>query len=161
MGTAEPIDEVHYRRLLVAVDGSRNSDLALSAALSLARRDNATITIVSVEPDVSGATVQWPVVTAPPTDLQSEAHGRCADNLSRAVAAMPEDVPVTSIHRFGKAGPEIIAQSKAESYDVILVGARGVGRVESILGSVSQHVLHHAQTAVLVTHAPRPGDEAT
>lgn len=153
MEPAGPIEEVHYRRLLVAIDGSRNSDLALSAALSLARRDNAAITLVSVEPDLTASTAQWPVVTVPPADLQTEAHHRCADNLERAVAAMPDDVPVTSVHRFGKAGAEIIAQSREENYDAILLGARGVGRVRALLGSVSQYVLHHAEMAVLVTHA--------
>lgn len=159
MASVESIEEVHYRRLLVAVDGSRNSDLALSASLSLARRDNAAITLVSVEPDITGSAVQWPVITAPPADLQAEAHGRCADNLSRAVAATPDDVPVTSVHRFGRAGPQIIAQAESESYDAILLGARGVGRVQSILGSVSQYVLHHARTAVLVVHAPPREDD--
>jgi nucleotide-binding universal stress UspA family protein len=36
-----------------------------------------------------------------------------------------------------------------------MLGARGVGRVHGLMGSVSQHVLHHADTAVFVTHAPR------
>jgi nucleotide-binding universal stress UspA family protein len=42
-----------------------------------------------------------------------------------------------------------------EEADAILLGARGVGRIAALMGSVSQHVLHHAQTAVFVAHAPR------
>ena len=39
-------------------------------------------------------------------------------------------------------------------HDAILLGAR-VGRVGSLMGSVSQHVLHHASVTVFVAHAPR------
>jgi nucleotide-binding universal stress UspA family protein len=40
------------------------------------------------------------------------------------------------------------------TYDAILVGARGVGRVRGMMGSVSQYVLHHSGVAVFVAHAP-------
>ena len=38
---------------------------------------------------------------------------------------------------------------------VIAVAEDGVGRVGSLMGSVSQHVLHHASVTVFVAHAPR------
>ena len=47
--------------------------------------------------------------------------------------------------------------AEAEAYDAILIGARGLGRVRSLMGSVSNYVLHNAPTAVFVAHAP---DEA-
>jgi nucleotide-binding universal stress UspA family protein len=56
--------------------------------------------------------------------------------------------------RHGKAGPEIVAQSKENEYDAILLGARGLGRVGALIGSVSQYVMHHADTPVFVAHAP-------
>ena len=52
------------------------------------------------------------------------------------------------------AGTEIAAEAATGKYDAILIGARGVGVVGSLLGSVSQYVLHHAKIAVFVTHAP-------
>jgi nucleotide-binding universal stress UspA family protein len=61
---------------------------------------------------------------------------------------------VTKQLRHGKAGPEIVAEARAHDYDAILVGARGVGRVGALIGSVSSYVLHHADTAVFVAHAP-------
>ena len=64
------------------------------------------------------------------------------------------DIPVTKCLRHGKAGPEIVAQSKEHDYDAILLGARGVGRVGALVGSVSSYVMHHADTAVFVAHAP-------
>lgn len=143
-----------YRNILVAVDGSRNSDLALNTALSLAGREDARITLVAVEPDATGSAAQWATVSAPSTELQAELRDRFRDVLRAAADMLPDGVSVTMSHRFGKAGPEIIAQAGEDSYDLIVLGARGVGRVGSILGSVSQHVLHHAKTTVMVVHTP-------
>ncbi|MGK2955779.1 MAG: universal stress protein [Solirubrobacterales bacterium] len=149
-----PLPDFTLRRLLVAIDGSANSDLALSAAFTVARRDNATLTLVTVEPDVVSAASLWSLVATPPPELQEEAHEAAQRVLDEAVARLPDDVPATKILRFGKAGPEIVAESASGRYDAVLVGARGVGRVGSLLGSVSQYVLHHAEIAVFVTHQP-------
>ena len=48
-----------------------------------------------------------------------------------------------------------MAAAEEGEHDAILLGARGVGRVGSLMGSVSQHVLHHASVTVFVAHAPR------
>ena len=39
--TWNPIGELRFHRLLVAIDGSKSSELALAAAVTVARRDNA------------------------------------------------------------------------------------------------------------------------
>jgi nucleotide-binding universal stress UspA family protein len=54
--------------------------------------------------------------------------------------------------RHGKAGAEIVAHAGESDYDAILTGARGVGRVRALIGSVSQYVLHHADLPVFVAH---------
>ena len=45
------LEELHLQRLLVAIDGSHTADLALSAAVTAARRDNAAITLLAVTPN--------------------------------------------------------------------------------------------------------------
>jgi nucleotide-binding universal stress UspA family protein len=139
----------------VAVDGSPSSDLALAAAVTVARRDRASLTLISVEPDM---TAHWALMSAPPPELQTNAHRATKETLQEALDSLPDDIPATSIMRFGKAGPEIVAEASSGKYDAVLVGARGVGMVGSLLGSVSQYVLHHADIAVFVTHVP-PGAE--
>jgi nucleotide-binding universal stress UspA family protein len=52
-----------------------------------------------------------------------------------------------------------VAQSREHDYDAILLGARGVGRVGALIGSVSSYVMHHADTAVFVAHAPRQSSD--
>ena len=74
---------------------------------------------------------------------------------TRRVARIPADISVHTIYRRGKAGREIVKASKEGDYDAIILGARGVGRVGALMGSVSSYVLHHADIAVFVAHAPR------
>jgi nucleotide-binding universal stress UspA family protein len=88
--------------------------------------------------------------------IQDDADRAIQSVLREAVDRIPEDVPVTTIFRRGRAGHEIVRASLEGDYDAILLGARGVGKVGALIGSVSQHVMHHAKTTVLVAHAPHP-----
>ena len=153
--SVEPLGELRFHRLLVAVDGSAHADLALSAAITAARRDHAALTLVSVAPELH-ASAGWPGTASSPALLQEDADAEAQTVLRKAVARVPEDVGVSTVFRRGRPGPEIVALSRELDIDAILVGARGVGRVGALVGSVSNHVLHHADVAVIVCHAPRP-----
>ncbi len=150
---AEPLGELRFHRLLVAVDGSPNAELALSAAVNVAKRDNATLTLVSVAPDLS----RWPAGSAYDPSLQSEADEEARATLAALVERIPAEIGVRTLWRRGPAGHEIVKAAREGDYDAILVGARGVGRVGAVFGSVSSHVLRHAgDLAVFVAHAPTP-----
>jgi nucleotide-binding universal stress UspA family protein len=149
------LGELEFRRLLVAVDGSGNSELALSAAITAARRSNAALTLICVAPDVVADAARFPsAAQIVPTD-QDQVDRHAEDVLSQAVDLIPDDIPVTKIVRRGRAGQQIVAAADESTYDAILMGARGVGRIGALLGSVSQYVTHHAKIAVFVAHAPR------
>jgi nucleotide-binding universal stress UspA family protein len=160
--TAEPLshaalDELHVHRLLVAVDGSAAAELALRAALTAGRWDNAAITLLMVVPDVRAGATRWAVAGTPdPAALQREMDEDANRQLRDIVARLPSDLPVKTRIRHGKPGAEICAQAKeCGEYDAILLGARGVGRVGALTGSVSTYVMHHAETTVIVVHPPR------
>lgn len=51
----ECLEELHLRRLLVAVDGSASGRLALRAAITAAKRDNAAISLLTVAVDAKHA----------------------------------------------------------------------------------------------------------
>jgi nucleotide-binding universal stress UspA family protein len=155
---AASLGELHLRRLLVALDGSRSAELALAAALTAARRDDAHLTLLAVVPVISellGESVVWMAPAPDLGQLQDEADASMQSILRDAVERLPAEIPVTTVLRRGKPGPEIVAQARGGGYDAILMGARGVGRVRTLIGSVSSYVLHHAETAVFVAHAPR------
>ena len=148
------LPELSLHRLLVAIDGSANAELALSAAITAARRDHATLTLLMIGPDLAAGPAAWSVPLGGGAD-QATVDADCAKNLTEMVARVPADVSVTTLYRRGKAGPEIVKAAREGDYDAILLGARGVGRVHALMGSVSHHVLHHADIAVFVAHAPR------
>jgi nucleotide-binding universal stress UspA family protein len=149
------LEELHLHRLLVAIDGSNTAELALSAAVTAARRDNAAITLLAVTPDFVAEGRTWMTGAPDPGKLQDDADAEMHKLLSDTVDRIPDDIPVTKQLRHGKAGPEIVAESRAHDYDAILLGARGVGRVGgALMGSVSQYVLNHADTPVFVAHQP-------
>ena len=107
---AEPLSELSFRRLLVAVDGSENADLALSAAITAARRDHAAITLIAASPDVH-ATATWPGTPAPPAQLQDDADAYAQRVLREAVERIPEDIGVRSVLKRGRAGPAVLADA--------------------------------------------------
>jgi nucleotide-binding universal stress UspA family protein len=154
---AQSLDELHIRRLLVAVDGSPAAELAVRAAITAAHRDNAAITLLTIVPDMLAGPPHWAVAGATnPAAMQREIDDDACRLLRDIVARLPEDLPVKTRIRRGKPGPEICAQAKeCGEYDAILLGARGVGRVGALTGSVSSYVMHHADATVIVVHPPR------
>ena len=155
--TPEPaavLGELQLHRLLVAIDGSANAELALTAAVTVARRDNATITLVTVGPDLATGPAAWSVPVAGTID-QGAVDDDCCKRMRSVLARIPSDIAVHTLYRRGKPGPEIVKAAKEGDYDAIILGARGVGRVGALMGSVSSYVLHHADIAVFVAHAPK------
>lgn len=54
----------------------------------------------------------------------------------------------------GDAGPMLVWVAEHEGFDAIVVGSHGKGRLKRlVLGSVSEHVVHHAPCPVLVVRA--------
>src|SRR3954451_9557048 len=151
---AAVLGELALHRLLVAIDGSANAELALTAAVTVARRDNAAITLITVGPDLSTGPATWSLPIGCTIDQHEVDEDACA-RMKATLARIPADIPVRTIYRRGKAGPEIVKAAREGDYDAIILGARGVGRVGAMMGSVSSHVLHHADIAVFVAHAPK------
>jgi nucleotide-binding universal stress UspA family protein len=140
-----------FRNVLVAVDGSADAALALAAAILTAQRSHARLTLIAVAEDV----LRRPGAIAFDPTLQQRIDETTQQHLRDAVDAVPQDIPVTKLFRRGRPGPEIVAAARQGEHDAIILGARGVGRVGALMGSVSQHVLHHADTTVFVAHARR------
>jgi nucleotide-binding universal stress UspA family protein len=136
-----------YRNILVALDGSPDADAALRHAVTLARDQNARLTLLSVVP-------RPPVPTgagvAPPPDM-TEAH----DTLLReALGEVPDDVGVTTKLEHGDPAAAILARVEEGPCDLVVMGSHGHSRVHrALLGSVSERVLRGATVPVLLMRA--------
>lgn len=136
-----------YRNILVALDGSPDADAALRHAVTLARDQNARLTLLSVVP-------RTPVPTgagvAPPPDLTGD-----HDSLLReAVETVPDDVGVTTKLEHGDPAAAILERVEEGPCDLVVMGSHGHSRVHrALLGSVSQRVLKNATVPVLLMRA--------
>ena len=116
-------DRPTFHRVLVAVDGSRHSDLALAMAIALSERDNSRLTILTVIPNVNESAALAYGAGVDPIALQLDADRGAERTMRAALDAVPDDQPVDSIQRRGHAGPEIVAQVKAGNHDAVVLGA--------------------------------------
>ena len=146
-------------KALIATDGS---DFAVTAATRAKDVLNPSLelTIVAVVPPpvlpvaapvtgLEASPVTTPEVTEELTEaLQAEAQA----GLERTARALGGDVQRRV--EYGDPAAEIVRVAADEGYDVVVVGSHGSGFVKRVLlGSVSQHVLHHAPCPVLVVRA--------
>jgi nucleotide-binding universal stress UspA family protein len=134
------------KRILLATDLSPASDGAATQAIDLARALGADLLIVSViDPDFPGG--RGSVVER--MDQRRAAREAAAQAL--VVRGRQAGVPVTFLVWEGEPGPAIVDAANAEGADMVVVGSHGRGRVgRLVLGSVSDHVVRHADAPVLI-----------
>src|SRR3954462_3808119 len=142
-----------YRNILVAIDGSPDADAALAHATDLARDQRARLTLVTAVPQVP-ATALLASGAAPP---RSEVIKHYSDLLREAAATLPADVSVTTLLVEGPPARALVERWRSGAFDLIVMGSHGHGRLHtSLLGCVSQKVLHCSPIPVLLTRAPEP-----
>jgi nucleotide-binding universal stress UspA family protein len=133
-----------YHHILVALDGSADSRTALRHAVTLARDQNAKLTLLTVVPHT--ATPVGPGVAPPPETAES--HNAI---IKEALDEIPKDVGVTTRLERGEIAPTILKALAAGNYDLMVMGSHGHSRVHrALLGSVSERVLHKAAVPVLM-----------
>jgi nucleotide-binding universal stress UspA family protein len=141
-------------RIVVGVDGSASSKAALAWAVRQAERTGGNIEAVTAWhfPVVLG-TPFGPASVLPDTDFAEVA----ARVLSQAVSETVDPatpVKVSSMVREGNAADVLL--EAAQGADLLVVGSRGHGGfTEALLGSVSQHCVHHAQCPIVIVRAGR------
>jgi len=146
-----------FRNILVAVDGSPDSDQALIQAIDLADSEHARLTIFSgvvAAPAVAYAGVSGDVMAK----LARDAEAATDAILRSAVERVPDRVSVSTVLGSEPVRSALLRQIQTGAHDLVVMGARGRGAVRSVLlGSVSHYVLHHSPVPVLIVHAqPEP-----
>jgi nucleotide-binding universal stress UspA family protein len=144
-----------FRNILVAFDGSEHAERALSEAIDMARSNGASLTLVSVSPGLA----PWVLMPGPmpaPTnigELEQEIAREYQAMLDKAAAKVPEEVPAKKVLLEARAASAIVSQVRKGDHDLVVMGSRGRGELESmLLGSVSNGVLHQSPVPVLIVH---------
>lgn len=142
-----------FRNILVCVDGSSQSDQALSQAIDLADSEHSRLTIITAisRPPYWACT---PMTAAGVEPLAADMAREAEQALRAAVDRVPESIPVTKILTREPIREALIHQIKTGNYDLVVMGSRGRGALtSSVLGSVSHFALNHSQVPVLIVNA--------
>ncbi len=143
-------------KILLAVDGSEGAQKATEYARNLAvQLNNARVTIVHVVRPVDYRYIS--VETGGPAlgkvleELEAAARKKAREILTQTQGAFPDSVPTAVMVTVGDPAAEIVNVAKETGADLIVMGSRGLGRIQGIvLGSVSDRVVHLAHCPVLV-----------
>ena len=135
-------------KILVPLDGSKNSIRALEMAISMARQFGATITgaySINIQPHS-----EFQGITSVNKEWDNEIKKMMVD--AKTLSAQNGIVFKEKLMR-GDIGYNLIklAHDKKENFNLIVIGSRGRSAVrELFLGSVSNYVIHSSKIPVLI-----------
>lgn len=142
------------KKILVAIDGSPQSDKAAEEAIRLAAgsgtRFQSKVYAVMVLPNLRSSSFAEFFPSPPVTEQPEweERRGRYFYVVEKAAAEA--GVSLESLVVYGDAAEELMAMAETKECDVIVIGSSGKGRVRRILGSVSSKVALHARCSVYI-----------
>ena len=156
-------------KILVGVDGSKNSEKALVYALEIAEKFSASVLILNVfqpPPEFgyqANAFSQFPMsgypqdtignqpnISAFTEDLRKVHEEILSKAVERAIRLKPM-LKITTELKEGNTPSQIIETAANGGFDLIVVGHLGESEIkEFLLGSTSEKVVHQARCAVLI-----------
>lgn len=140
-----------YKNILIAVDGSKESEKAFEKAVEISLRNDASLTITHI---VESRTFPTPGGYEQITFEHSESYAQELLDVYK-YRALSAGIRTATHLEYGS--PKvIIAKSVAPKYncDLIICGATGLNAVERFLiGSVSEHITRYAKCDVLVVRS--------
>jgi nucleotide-binding universal stress UspA family protein len=137
-----------FRKILVAIDGSPQSNAALAMAVNLAQHYHASLCLLHAFPHVSDllGTPQYEHLL----EARSTIGQQVLDSTRMQVA---DDVAVETQLIEGPPAPAILRVAVEDGCDMIVMGSRGHGQLTGmLLGSVSSAVAQRASCPVLIVH---------
>ena len=138
---------VAYKRILVPLDFSESSRSALGHAVSLALHFHAEIVLLHVFEPVTPELKILESVFADPNF-----HDQAAHELKEWHKLVPQGLAAKAVFREARTAQRGILNAAAElDTDLIVMGRHPRKGLERLYGSTTEHVLKHAQCAVLVT----------
>lgn len=130
------------KKILVPLDGSRNSMRGLETGIHLAKEHEASLTVIHVihMPHKKELKQKELEEEVPPESF-----------LYAKKLAVKNDIPFFSRILTGDPGHSIVEYSDTHNIDLIVIGARGLSGFKKIfLGSVSSYVMHKSKMAVML-----------
>jgi nucleotide-binding universal stress UspA family protein len=142
-------DAQPHGRIVVGVDGSEPSYGALHWAVAEASARRASLDVVNAYHYVPVVTPFGPAGVIDPEELDKASRALLEEMVAGAVGLKQPELPVELIT--SASAPAAALLRVATGADLLVVGSRGRGGFRGLLlGSVSQHCIHHATCPVVV-----------
>ncbi len=141
--------ETKIEKILVPIDGSANSERAIMKAKKYAECFGGKIILLTVVKPLS-LTYYGNIELS---KLDNENLENAKKEVLQEALTMFDDFEgeVQANLRKGNPAEEILEEIEEEDYDLVVMGSRGLGAFSrTVLGSVSNKVLNHAKTNVLI-----------
>lgn len=142
--------------VLLATDGSDLATAAMARGVELLGRDHRFVGLAVVSPAFVPAAAVSPMDSHPTVidaALEEEIEQEDRVESTAELARLDEVLEIAAEHlvETGDPGPTICEVAARIGADVVVIGSHGHGWLQRVLiGSVSNHVLHHAPCPVLV-----------
>jgi nucleotide-binding universal stress UspA family protein len=140
-----------FDRVLLSVDGSEDSDKAVRLTCELARIHGSRVLVVH------GRDVPLVAPSGQPTPPRVE-RWETDEDAQRIVDAAISELRAAGIEASGqllpgqgRIGYKILEAAESENSDLIVLGSRGMSRVEELMiGSVAHKIIHMAKCPILL-----------
>jgi nucleotide-binding universal stress UspA family protein len=136
------------KRILVGLDGSPRAPGVLSTALTIARAQGAKVFLlrsVGLPPDVPQDF--WRTTDEPLLDVLRR---RAKVYLDEQSARVPAELLAGTEVVVGVPWQAVCDKAKREEFDLIVIGSRGYGGLDLLLGTTAAKVVNHAPCTVVV-----------
>ena len=135
-----------FQKILVPLDGSANANRGLDRAIEIARESGAEITGFYVFHLPLTAGIKYT------KKMKDEAQDKAVKAIGPAMQRVQKAGAVFKYKTGGgHTGSEIVKFAEKGKFDMIVIGARGLGGAkETFLGSTSNYVMHKTKIPVLV-----------
>ena len=143
------------KKILVAIDGSPQSDKAAEEAVRLAMasgsRFKSKVYAILVLPGMRSPSFTDFFPSLPATERPDWEEKRQRIFYVVEKAAAEAEIPLASEVVYGDAAEEILSYAEQQEVDVIVIGSAGSGRVRrTLMGSVSTKVAMHSRCSVYI-----------
>jgi len=149
------------KKILVPTDFSKCSELALEAAITLAKKFDAAIVLMHAYrvpiypyPTTAGANLT-------PADMVEYIERGARAALQTAASSHGDcGVPITTVLTAGIPWEQILRTAKEIKAGLVVIGSRGLsGLPRALLGSTAERVVRYSSVPVMTFHEPLPVSE--
>jgi nucleotide-binding universal stress UspA family protein len=150
-------------KILVAVDKTKESQVALSYACHLMEHFVAIVDALYVKPDVVetvtevGGCIPFTMRSKVEREIEKETEKTVEEIIEACTICVGRRIPCNPFVASGDPAEEILNFANRDYYDMIILGSQGRSLLRGLLlETVPAKILHHAQQSVLVLRNFRP-----